>query len=326
MKKIYRIGIIGCGHIAEKMAVTLAKMEGVQPYAVAARDIEKSEAFALKWGFEKHYGSYEELADDADVDLIYIATPHSHHYAHAKMCIEKGKPVLCEKSFTANAAQARSLISLARERKVFITEAIWTRYMPLSIKLQELIKGGAIGKPNMLTANLGYPISDKQRITSPELAGGALLDIGVYALNFAAMAFGSDIERTHSTCSKLPTGVDAQDSITLFYKDGKVASIATTIFALTDRSGMIASDKGFIVVENINNPQSIKVYDEQYNLTAEYKAPEQITGFEYQVAASVEALENGWLESPYMPHNETIRVMEQMDSLRKEWGVVYPWD
>lgn len=326
MKKIYKIGIIGCGHIAEKMAATLVKMTEVEAYAVAARDINKAQAFADKWSFKKAYGSYAELIDDTEVDLIYIATPHSHHYEHARMCIEKGKPVLCEKSFTANALQAKELVRLAEERKVFITEAIWTRYMPLSLKVQELIKEGAIGTPYMLTANIGYPISHKERIVSPELAGGALLDIGVYTLNFAAMAFGTDIADTYSVCSKFETGVDSQESITLFYKDGKMASLQATTFARTDRSGVISGDKGYIVVENINNPGCIKVFDENYKLKAEYKAPEQITGFEYQVMASVEALENGWIESPFMPHSETIRIMEQMDSLRKEWSVVFQWD
>lgn len=326
MNKIYKVGIIGCGHIAEKMAATLAKMPEVEAYAVASRHIEKAQDFANKWNFKTCYGSYEELADDEKVDLIYIAIPHSHHYKYACMCIEKGKPVLCEKSFTANASQAKALISLAENKGVFITEAIWTRYMPLSIKMQELIRERAIGTPRMLTANIGYPISDKERIVSPALAGGALLDIGVYTLNFVAMALGTDVTETHSVCKKFETGVDSQENITLFYKNGEMAALQATTFACTDRYGVISGDKGYLIVENINNPECIKVYDANYKLTAEYPAPEQITGFEYQVRASIEAIEKGWLESPFMPHKETIRIMEQMDSLRKDWGVIYPWE
>lgn len=138
--KIYKIGIIGCGGIAKKMAATLGKMKEVQRYAVASRNQEKAQVFANEWGFEKAYGSYEELANDPQVDLIYIATPHAMHYDNARMCIEKGKPVLCEKSFTANARQAEELLSFAHEKKVFITEAIWTRYMPLSLTIQDLLK------------------------------------------------------------------------------------------------------------------------------------------------------------------------------------------
>ena len=273
--KVYKIGIMGCGHIAEKMAATLNAMEGVECHAVASRNKDKARAFAEKWHFAKAYGSYGELADDAETDLIYIATPHSQHFDNACMCIGKGKPVLCEKSFTANAAQAEKLLKLAEEKGVFITEAIWTRYMPLSVKMQQLLQEGAIGRPHMLTANLGYDIDDKERIRLPELGGGALLDIG-----------------------------DAQ----------------------TDRQGVIAGDKGYMIVDNINNPASLRIVDTDYHTVARHEAPPQITGFEYQVEACMEALANGWTESPYMPHRETLRIMRLMDALRKEWGVVYPCD
>ncbi len=325
MKK-YKIGIIGCGHIAEKMAATINGMQEAENYAVASRSLEKAQAFASKWNFSKAYGSYEELVADSEIDLVYIATPHSHHYEHARLCIMNGKPVLCEKSFTANARQAEELIRLAEEKNVFITEAIWTRYMPLSVKMKELLDEGVIGTPYTLSANLGYVIADKDRIAKPELAGGALLDIGVYTLNFAAMAFGNDIKEIHSACQLTATGVDGQENITLFYNDGKMASLQSSVYAQTDRMGVISGDKGFMVIENINNPECIKIFDTDYKLKAEYKAPEQITGFEYQVRASIEAIENGWKESPYMPHKETIRIMHQMDALRKEWGVKYPWD
>lgn len=325
MKK-YKIGIIGCGHIAEKMAATINGMDETECYAVASRSIDKAQKFASKWNFSKAYGSYEELVYDNQVDLIYIATPHSHHYEHALLCIMNGKPVLCEKSFTANVRQAEELINLAEEKNVFITEAIWTRYMPLSVKMVELLNEGVIGKPYTLSANLGYVIADKERIARPELAGGALLDIGVYTLNFAAMAFGNDIKETQSACQLTDTGVDGQENITIFYNDGKMASLQSSVYAQTDRMGVISGDKGFMVIENINNPECIKIFGEDYKLKAEYKAPEQITGFEYQVRASIEAIENGWKESPYMPHKETIRIMRQMDELRKKWGVKYPWD
>jgi predicted dehydrogenase len=153
-----------------------------------------------------------------------------------------------------------------------------------------------------------------------------LLDIGVYTLNFAAMTFGTDIEDMSSACRKTETGVDGQENITLFYKDGKMASLQASIYAQTDRMGVISGDKGHLIVENINNPQSVRLVDSNYNITAVYHAPAQITGYEYEVYAAIEALENGWLESPYMPHAETIRIMKQMDELRKSWGVVYPCD
>ena len=326
MTKNTRIGIIGCGWIAEKMAITLQGMEKVEAYAIASRDLNKAETFAQKWNFTRAYGSYEEMLDDELVDLVYIATPHSHHYAHTRLSLLKGKPVLCEKAFTANAKEAEELLQLAKEKNLFLTEAIWTRYMPLSQTICELVDNGAIGRPQLLTANLCYPNYHKERMHKPELAGGALLDLGVYTLNFAAMVFGTDIIRTTSACIKTDTGVDAQNSITLEYADGKLAILCSSQMAKSDRQGIISGDKGFIIVDNINNPQKVSVYDSDYQLTAVYNCPPQITGYEYQVYASIEALENGWLESPFMPHQETLRIMRQMDELRKEWGVIYPSD
>lgn len=326
MTKKTKIGIIGCGWIAEKMAITLQGMEKVEAYAIASRNLNKAQAFAKQWNFTRAYGSYEEMLDDKAVELVYIATPHSHHFEHTRLSLMKGKPVLCEKAFTANAKEAEELLQLAKEKNLFLTEAIWTRYMPLSQTICELVDNGAIGKPQLLTANLCYPNYHKERMYKPELAGGALLDLGVYTLNFAAMVFGTDIIRTTSACIKTDTGVDAQNSITLEYADGKMAILCSSQMAKSDRQGIISGDKGFIIVDNINNPQKVSVYDSDYQLTAVYNCPPQITGYEYQVYASIEALENGWLESPFMPHQETLRIMRQMDELRKEWGVIYPSD
>lgn len=172
-------------------------------------------------------------------------------------------------------------------------------------------------------------IAEKMAITiagMPELAGGALLDLGVYPINFALMAFGTDIKEIVSSCVKIDTGMDAQESITLVYNDGRMAVLHSTMLAKTDRQGIISGTKGHLIVENCNNPQQIKVVDQDYQLIAQYDAPRQITGYEYQVYACIEALNNGWIESPYMPHAETLWVMTLMDNLRKEWGVKYPWD
>ena len=224
------------------------------------------------------------------------------------------------------ATEAEELLNLAKEKELFITEAIWTRYMPLSQTINDLVNGGIIGRPMTLSANLGYPIGNRERLRQPALAGGALLDLGVYALNFASMVFGTDVERVTSTCVKTDTGVDAQNSITLTFKDGKIAVLHSSMLSMTDRQGIISGDKGHLIIENINNPQRIRVVTEDYKTAVVYNCPPQITGYEYQVYASMEALRNGWLESPYMPHAETLRIMRMMDDLRREWGVRYPAD
>ena len=321
-----KIGIIGTGWIAEKMAITLEGMEGVEAYAVASRQLQTACDFADRWGFTRAYGSYEEMLDDEEVELVYIATPHSHHFEHARMSLLKGKAVLCEKAFTANARQAEELLNLAKEKELFITEAIWTRYMPFSETLRELVDGGTIGRVMMLTANIGYPIAEKERIAKPELCGGALLDIGVYPINFARMLFGSEITGITSACVKGETGVDLQSSITFVYRNHRMAVLQMTAFCANDRQGVISGDKGYIIVDNINNPQLAVVYSVNHEEVARYTCPPQITGFEYQVQASIDAIREGKIETPCMPHAETLHIMQMLDDLRSEWGVRYPMD
>lgn len=321
-----KVGIIGTGWIAEKMAITLQGMREAEAYAVASRQLQTAREFAEKWGVAHTYGSYEEMLNDKEVQLVYIATPHSHHYEHARMSLLHDKAVLCEKAFTANVRQAEELLKLAEEKGLFITEAIWTRYMPLSQTICRLVSDGTIGHPMTLSANLGYPIGYRERLRQPALAGGALLDLGVYALNFASMAFGTEVEQITSTCVKANTGVDAQNSITLKFSDGKIAVLHSSMVSMTDRQGIISGDKGHLIVDNINNPQRVKVVTTDYKTVVVYNCPPQITGYEYQIYASIEALKNGWLESPYMPHAETLRIMRLMDGLRREWGVRYPVD
>lgn len=320
-QKIFNIGILGTGWIADKMATTLAGMTSARAYAVASRTTEKAEKFAAQFSIPKAYGSYEALADDPEVDLIYIATPHSHHFENTKMCLSKNKPVLCEKAFTVNTPQAEELIRIANERKVFLAEAIWTRYQPMRQMITDVINSGVIGKLQMLSANLCYPNIALQRMYDPALAGGALLDLGVYVLNFADMFFGDDIKSISSHCIKYPTGVDIQESITIEYNDGRIAVLWSSQLAKSDRQGIISGTDGFVIVENVNNPQSYAIYNQDYQLVKKVDCPPQITGYEYQVDCCIRAINQGKIEPDEMPHADTLRIMRQMDALRKEWGV-----
>ena len=320
----FNIGIMGSGNIAGIMAGTINKMKNVRVYAVASRQQVHADVFAGKYGCKKAYGSYADLVADKKVDLIYVATPHSEHYENVKMCLEAGKPVLCEKAFTLNAAQAEELVRIAAEHKVFLAEAMWTRYMPMLTTIREVIGSGIIGEPKTLTANLGYVISDKERLTNRALGGGALLDVGVYTINFALMIFGHNISKIASCCTFTETGVDEQNAICLQYYDGKAANLNSSMVSLSDRQGIIYGTKGFAVVENINNFESIAVYDRQYKKVASYKCPKQISGYEYEVAACIEAIKCGLVECAQMPHSETLRVMRIMDEIRSQWGMKYP--
>ena len=325
-----RLGILGAGYIGGVMAKTVrmmneAKIGDVQLYAVAARNLEKAQAFARENKVEKAFGSYEEMLCDPQLDLVYVATPHSHHFEHAKMCIEHKKAALVEKSFTVNAAQARELLALAEENNVLVTEAIWTRYQPMRHMINELLASGIIGAPRTVTANLSYAITHNERIVKPELAGGALLDVGVYTLNFAEMVFGR-ADEAHATAVISDLGVDVQNSMTLFWKDGRMAVLQSGTDAVSDRKGIIYCEKGFLIVENINNPQSAAVYDSDYQLIKEISCPPQQTGYEYEVLECAQALAEGKIECASMPHEETIHIMELMDKLRAQMGVRYPFE
>lgn len=321
-----RVGIIGAGKIAAVMAETLRKMSKAQPYAIASRDLEKAQAFAFEHGMEMAYGSYEDMLADSKVDLVYIATPHNLHLEHAKMCIDAGKPVLVEKPFCVNEKQAQELLVYAKEKKVFITEAIWVRYLPMYQTIMDTLKSGIIGEPKLLTANLGYEMANKERLVKPELAGGALLDVGIYPLNFAYMVFGSDIARIKGECTKTELGVDANDSITITYQDGRMAVLNASMLAVSDRQGIVQGTKGFMVVENINNYQSLTVYDENYKKVLHKKCPKQITGYEYEILACRDAIKKKKLECPQMPHIETLKLMHVMDDLRNQMGIKYPFE
>ena len=314
----FNIGIMGSGNIAGIMAGTINKMKNVRVYAVASRQQVHADVFAGKYGCKKAYGSYADLVADKKVDLIYVATPHSEHYENVKMCLEAGKPVLCEKAFTLNAAQAEELVRIAAEHKVFLAEAMWTRYMPMLTTIREVIGSGIIGEPKT------YVISDKERLTNRALGGGALLDVGVYTINFALMIFGHNISKIASCCTFTETGVDEQNAICLQYYDGKAANLNSSMVSLSDRQGIIYGTKGFAVVENINNFESIAVYDKQYKKVASYKCPKQISGYEYEVAACIDAIKCGQIECAQMPHSETLRVMRIMDEIRSQWGMKYP--
>lgn len=320
----FRVGIIGAGHIAEKMAWTLTQMQGAEPYAVASRSLDKAQCFASKYGFRKAYGSYEELLDDPQVELVYVATPHSFHHRHVRMCLEKGKPVLCEKAFMLNRAQAEDVINLAREKKIFLAEAIWTRYEPSRRILEDIIASGEIGTPTFLKASLSYPVADKERLRKAELGGGALLDLGVYCINFALMNFGSDIESIRSSCIKNEEGMDMQETFSFQYKDGRTAMLAASVLCADDRQGIVSGEKGYVIADNINNPLRFDIYRRGAEHVRTVEVPQQISGFEYQVQACIDAIRTGKIEPEAMPHSEILRVLEIMDSLRKEWDVRFP--
>lgn len=321
-----RVGIIGAGWIAEKAAITLGPLTECEAYAIASRSLDKAEAFAKQWNIPKAYGSYAELIADPDVDLVYVATPHSHHYDVTKQALLAGKPCLVEKAFMANYRQAKEIVDLARERKVFLAEAIWTRYQPARQMVLSLINSGRIGTPRLLTATLGYSMGEKPRIMRPDLCGGALLDLGVYAINFVRMFCDSPIENMESQCVKSETGMDLTNAISFTFANGMLANVQSSACCVGDNIGVIAGTEGNLIIDNINNPQRIRINKRDRVFVKDLNVPKQITGYEYQFLACKQAIAEGLIEPPQMPLEETLYIMKMMDELRMKWGVKYPMD
>ncbi len=321
-----KVGIIGTGWIAEKAAITLNGLKACEAYAVGSRSQDKADAFAKKWNIPRAYGSYSELIADPDIDLIYVGTPHSHHYDVTKEALLAGKPCLVEKAFMANARQTEEIIKIAREREVFLAEAIWTRYQPVVKTVRDLIASGRIGTPRLVTATLGYSMGNKERIMRPDLCGGALLDLGVYALNFARMFFPADIVSIDGTCVKSDTGMDLTNAMTLVLADGMLCNLQSSAQCVGDNIGVIAGTEGNLIIDNINNPQTITVNGPDRTYIETIHVPQQITGYEYQFLACRQALMDGLLEPHEMPLDETLYIMQLMDGLRQKWDVRYPMD
>lgn len=323
---IMHVGIIGAGRIAGIAANTLNQLPACQLIAIGSRSQEKADAFAAQWGIAKAYGSYADLIADPDVDLVYVATPHSHHFDVTREALLAGKPCLVEKTFMANYREAKEILDLAHERKVFIAEAMWTRYQPAVSIVRQLIAEGRIGTPRLITATLAYPMMKKERIFRPDLCGGALLDVGVYALNFVRMFTDAPVASIDGSCVKSDLGMDLTNTITMMLEDGIIASLQSSAMCLGDNTGVIAGSEANIVIDNINNPQRITVNTREQSGVIDIKVPQQLTGYEYEFQACRQALLEGRIEPVEMPHDETLYIMRLMDDLRAKWGVRFPMD
>lgn len=329
-------GIIGAGAIAHTMATTITQMNEASMYAIASRSMERALAYKEQYHMEKAYASYEELAKDPNVDVIYIATPHAFHYEQAKMCLEHRKHILLEKAFTVNEMQAKELTYIAESKGLFLGEAMWTRFMPLAKKLKELITGRVIGDPMFVTANLNFPMMHKDRLIKAELAGGALLDVGIYPLTIASIVMGDDIEKINATAILSKEGVDKVGQYTLLYNDGRIADLNAGMCFESDGNALIYGSHGSIEVEGVNFIRALNIYNAKHQLINHisyddiekypYRNGEQITGYEYEVLACINAIKSGKTECPEMTHEQTLTMMRLMDSIRKEIGVRYPFE
>ena len=315
------VGIIGAGHIAEKAATTLAAMDDMQCLAIGSRSQAKADAFAGRFGVPRAYGSYADLLADPDIELVYIAVPHSFHFPVTRDAILAGKHCLVEKSFMLNATEAAGILALAREKGTLVAEAIWPRYMPVRQIALDILASGVIGEPKMITASLAYNVSEKERILNPALGGGALLDLGVYLLTFMRMYSQAPVEKINTTCVVAPTGVDASEVIDLVLADGTLVSLQASAWCQGDNQGVIAGTTGYLAFDDLINPTCLRICRKRHIVEKELPVPRQITGFEYQFRACRDAIRSGLPETPDMPHAEILYVQHLMDRLRAEWGL-----
>ena len=323
--KALRWGILSTGVIARNFAVTAKAMgEEVVLYAVASRSKEKADAFADEFGIDKRYDSYEALANDPDVDIVYVATPHSRHYEDMKLLIAAGKHILCEKSFTANAAQAQEIYALAKEKGVFVMEAFWTKLIPLYREVEAWIDSGAIGEIRALTAQYGYTTAREARKFDAELAGGTLLDIGVYAIGFACMMMGYSFDDVQSQLIMNPQKTDAIDAI-LLRRGGAVAQLTCAIGAYIPLHAAVYGTKGWIDIPEFKNPQSVTLHaDGQDAVTI--NRPFEVNGFEYEIREAMACVQKGKLESGLMTAEQSVAVMRIMDEIRRQNGMRFPFE
>ncbi len=316
-----RFALLGAGSIARAMAHTLNNMgDDVQLYAVATRNsLERAQQFADFWHAEIAYGSYQEMLADDNVDIVYVNTPSGLHYGHAKMCLEAGKHVLCEKSFTTDVAQAQELFDLACAKGLFIMEAVWTRFMPYVPVLQGIISSGVLGQVKHIESYFCTDHRDSARHNSPELGGGALWDLGIYNITFSRLMLGANVV-AEQTEAIIAHGVDVENTTTWTYASGATSFMQSSLQEAGRTDAVITLEHGSIHVPNFWFCTHFVVSrDGQPDIV--YDMPHMIVGYEYEVAECVKCIASGEVESALMSHSETMAMMNIMADMRTKWGL-----
>ena len=323
--KTFRWGILATGHIANSMAQALQSVAEAEIVAVASRSQETADAFGDKWHIPRRYASYEALAADPDVEIIYIATPHPFHFDNMQLCLNAGKHVLCEKPLTLNAHEAKACIGLARQKQLFLMEAIWMRFFPAIAQVRQWVANGTIGEVRLIQADFCFhlPYNPKHRLYNPDLGGGALLDLGIYPLSFTIMLLGFPKE-VQGWAQLSQTGVDELNALTLHYEDGVIAQLTSSMSIYKPREAFVVGTRGYIKVHDIFFcPDRLTLHlNGQEPQTME--VPFLENGYPHEIEEVHACLRAGKIESPLLPHDETMQMMQLMDTLRQQWEIRYP--
>lgn len=318
-----RFGVIGAGNIASAFCEA-ANGVGATLYAVASRNLDKAVDFQEKYGFKKAYGDYIALFEDPSVDCVYVATPHGLHYEHMMLALDYNKHILCEKAFTLNKKQAQAVLEKAKKNGCFVMEALWTRFLPTIKAVKSMVEEGIIGDIVNVEATFNFtpPKNDESRLFAPHLGGGALLDIGIYPLTLANLFLGTPSDMK-SDVTYHTTGVDLASEVTLTYPNAS-AHLSFSFDKERLIEGFIRGTKGMIHIPVFNGADHAFHYDHQGQLIQEIRHPHRVNGLEYEILEVMDCLKNNLLESPIMPHSETLNILGQMDQLRASWNLVYP--
>jgi len=320
-----RWGIIATGHIAGTMAEALNYVDEADLIAVGSRSRGSADAFGERWGIPRRYEGYGGVFDDPDVDVVYIGTPHSFHHENVLAALDAGKHVLCEKPLTLDATQAGECVAEAREQGLFLMEAMWMRFIPVILRLQEMLEGGAVGDIHLVEASFcidDVPYGPEHRLFNPSLGGGALLDLGIYPLSFARLLCGEPVT-VDGRAYIGATGVDETNALTLTFPGGAIAQLASSTRAARPEMASVAGTEGRIEIPDFYHPDQMTVY--LSGQAAELiELPAKGNGYVHEVEEVHRCLCEGLTESPIMPLDETMTMMRLMDSLRASWGVAYP--
>jgi predicted dehydrogenase len=296
--------------------------------AVGSRSQANADAFGDEFNVPHRHASYAALADAPDIDVVYVATPHSLHRDNSLLCLQAGKAVLCEKPFAINAAEAEEVVAMAQERQLFLMEAMWTRFLPVLVKIRQLLADGAIGAVRIITADFGFCASfnPQSRLFDPHLGGGALLDVGVYTISLASMVFGSPPSRISSMAHLGQTGVDEQAAMILGYDQGQLAVLTTAIRTNTPQEATLNGTAGQIRIHAPWWKPDALTLSVQGQEDQVVHLPLEGNGYNYEAVEAMNCLRSGRAESDAMPLDETLAIMKTMDQIRAQWGLRYPME
>ena len=324
MKSSIGWGVLGAGSIARKFTTDLARLDDARLVAVGSRSATRAAQFAADQGAARSYGSYEAMLSDPDVDVVYVATPHNFHRDHAILCLERGKAVLCEKPMAVGAHQVREMAAAARRNGLFLMEAMWTRFNPVTVQVQKWLSEGRIGEVRMLNVDFGFRAgwNPQGRLFDPNLAGGALLDVGVYVVALASMVYGGAPQDIWAAAHLGATGVDEQTAMVFKYAQGQLAVLSCAVRTNTPQEARVFGAQGSIHMPDFWHAASATLNVSGQPSVEAAGAP----GYEHEAAEVIACLRAGKTESDVMPLDESVAIAAAIDEVRRQIGLIYPWE